>query len=169
MKSKVKKAKKLESADSKKLIRELLDIEPTSPEEAAKWNKEEILKVLKKEKVAYVLVHFDGGGDSGSIEQVCFQGKGQNELKISSTIDFYDIESHFSNGEYVKTFKKSQKSLRDAFESIADEILEETGVDWYNNEGGYGDIVFNVNEGTVHCDMNQRIVQVESSEHEYKW
>ncbi len=33
------------------------------------------------------------------------------------------------------------------------------GVDWYNNDGGYGDLVINVENGTVALDVNVRYTE----------
>ena len=41
-------------------------------------------------------------------------------------------------------------------EELTYDYLQETDVDWYNDEGGFGKLVIDVQEGTVTLEVNQR-------------
>ena len=43
---------------------------------------------------------------------------------------------------------KLSNNLSKAIEEAAEHCLEEHGIDWYNNDGGFGDYIFNVAAGT---------------------
>ena len=59
--------------------------------------------------------------------------------------------------------------LRDVLVSWAYKLLDETGEDWVNNEGGYGSITvrgFQKEKLEVVTDMNVRVITNENSQHE---
>ena len=50
-------------------------------------------------------------------------------------------------------------SATDAVKTLCYDLLEETGVDWYNNEGGFGDIYIDLDPLSIKIDMNTRYIQ----------
>ena len=89
----------------------------------AKKDLPELLTKLRAVNAVLVEVSFYGGGDEGSIDEICG-----------------------ANGE------------DDAVEEFCDALLEEVGVDWYNNEGGNGEIEIDVVAGRVTYTVNQNEV-----------
>ena len=57
--------------------------------------------------------------------------------------------------------------FRDAIETLSYAFLQETHAGWENNEGGYGDFVFDVAAGTITLDYNERIETSENYSHEF--
>lgn len=114
-----------------------------------------ILPVLREHAVRGVTVLFDGCGDSGSIENISYDAPaafdGQN-LTVQ-----HDITTcHFEDGQWVRTTQTAQTSLNQAIDELTYNYLDETGIDWYNNDGGYGELTINVDTGTVALDVNVR-------------
>jgi hypothetical protein len=87
-----------------------------------------VVKELKKKKIETVNINFDGSGDSGQINYIHFNP---------------DIND--------------EDNLRDRIEEFAEQLLQSTGVDWYNNEGGFGEINIDVQNKTYNFEVNQRI------------
>jgi hypothetical protein len=80
---------------------------------------------LKLARHETVHISFYGGGDSGSIEEVIVDG------------DIY-------NGD-----------LDEEIQDWAHKLLEGTGVDWYNNDGGHGNIEIDVINWRYSYQVNQ--------------
>lgn len=85
-----------------------------------------ITDLLAISGVESVEIFFDGAGDSGSIENI---------EPVGGTI--------------------SDDMLK-KIEDWAYEVLEGTDVDWYNNDGGYGDIIIDVKKRTYRFEVNVR-------------
>ena len=116
---------------------------------------------LKELGVTDVTFEFEGGGDEGQIEEVL------TEPKVSLAVPFLGNEvakDLFTIDDY-----QQYADLRDVLESWAYKLLDETGEDWVNNEGGYGSITvtgFQSDKLEVVTDMNVRVITNENSQHE---
>lgn len=93
----------------------------------------EMQPILKAAHVSKVVVSYDGQGDDGSFQGVTFV-----DANVKLKLDEQEIENAASN------------------------VLSGQGIDWYNNEGGFGDVVFNVITGKITIEHNYRI---ETSKH----
>jgi len=87
-------------------------------------NTKALLISLKEKGVNIIHIEYAGSGDSGAID----------------TIDIY-------SGDYELTAEE-EKSLDD----FGYTILRNYEYDWYNNEGGYGTIIINLEEMTWEID-----------------
>lgn len=106
-----------------------MEQERVAASKKAKKTSKDLLPKLLDRNVKYVLIQFAGYGDSGSIE----------------TIDFTLADGTTAEGEQFKqtamgTIKPETATLADHVEDWALKYLEGAGVDWYNNEGGQGEI-----------------------------
>lgn len=55
--------------------------------------------------------------------------------------------------------------MKEAIERLAYDFLEETHGGWENNEGAYGDFLFDVTERTITLNYNERIETSEYTQH----
>ena len=113
-----------------------------------------LLPILRANNVSRVSVWFDGSGDSGSIGEVNFDNQDFNAG--NTVIEHMQSNRHFENGQWVEAEELTQSSVHEAIDALTYDYLEQAGVDWYNDDGGYGDLVINVDEGTVFLDINVR-------------
>lgn len=116
---------------------------------------------LKELGVTDVNFEFEGGGDEGQIEAVL------TEPKVDLAVPF--LGNEVAKDLFIKDGYQEYADLRDVLESWAYKLLDETGEDWVNNEGGYGSITvtgFQKEKLEVLTDMNVRVVQDENSTHE---
>lgn len=88
----------------------------------AETGREAIVQALVDKNIDYVRVEFAGSGDSGSIDNI-------------ST----DPDNDWANGT-----ETLGETLHDEIEGWAYAYLEGTGIDWYNNDGGQGYILFDL-------------------------
>lgn len=117
----------------------------------AKNRFEALIPQLKELKVAEIVVHYDGSGDSGQVEDVtCYSTIGHE----------YDF------GEVKPDEVKIEEPLKESFDEIACDVLTGLDIDWYNNAGGFGDVVFDVATGKATVKHNTRFEDSTYEEHE---
>jgi hypothetical protein len=115
-------------------------------------NKTVLFDALAAAAIVAVVVRFDGYGDSGQIESV--EGR-EVEIELASpTYDGQDVG-------------RRTLPLAAAIEELAYDLLEETHAGWENNDGAYGDFVFDVAERTITLDHNSRYTAVDSYTHAF--
>jgi hypothetical protein len=124
-------------------------------------NKTTLLNALSQAGVTRVTVSFDGYGDSGQIENIDVRAGEDDVTMPAATIEI--AESVWGEAEP----KRSSVSLAAAVESLAYDVLERTHCGWENNDGAYGDIVFDVAEGVITLDYNERYTATENYAHSF--
>ena len=115
-----------------------------------------VLPVLRACGIEQVIVRFDGYGDSGNVDgAVCRypddEPYANKPLPDTPLVPIAKYQSQYRNGQFVGERDIAEVTLTQAFESIVDDYLETAGVDWYNNEGGFGE--FNLYVETGRCEM----------------
>jgi hypothetical protein len=122
-------------------------------------NKTALFDALAAASITSVLVRFDGSGDSGQIEEIDAVAGDQSREFPPGSIAI--------NRAYWGTAEaeRSECNLRDAVETLAYALLEETHGGWENNEGAYGEFTFSVAERTITLDYNERIETSEFTQH----
>jgi hypothetical protein len=108
-------------------------------------------------------IEFDGSGDSGQIEGVTF---------YDTSIEVMDIPEDTISWVYTaygQEPKDTKVTIHKAVEDLGYQMLEESGHDWYNNEGGYGRISVHMegSNGKPYVGMNMNIRIVNEDHYEY--
>lgn len=111
--------------------------------------------------VTQVEVNFDGSGDSGCIEYVNIEGPDE-KTQDAAVITIYVYKGTVFNPETKQWEKRphqeTQVSLKDAIEAIVYDQLNESNVDWYNNDGGFGSWTWDSKNGVeFHIDVRQTV------------
>lgn len=120
-------------------------------------NLRRVLPVLRADGVKQVTVSFDGCGDSGSIGDIHY-----GDARIDGAAREVEVEAmsrHFDCGQWITQRALETKTLDAAIETLTDDYLVETGVDWYNGDGGFGELTIDVEEGTVSLEVSQRFTE----------
>ena len=120
-----------------------------------------LLPVLRQHQTGTVTVTFDGSGDSGCVDQAVYENGDfdGNAIQVTSL----STANEFVDGQWINTQVEARKSVDEAIEALTDDYLADTGVDWYNNDGGFGELVINVDEGLVSLDVNTRWTDLENA------
>jgi hypothetical protein len=105
-----------------------------------------------------VKVKYDGGGDSGAIEWI-----GYTTEKCDTPEDVNDNINDWDN-EYTLT--NLDGNLYYQIESFADEKLLNDIEDWWNNEGGFGDLCICVPSGKYIINNHVRVTETEDFFHD---
>ena len=109
-------------------------------------------------------IEFDGSGDDGQINEIYFYDANNEVINIpSDTISWV-------YSEYGDTKPHEQQvTLQKAVEDLGYNMLNESGHDWYNNDGGYGriSILIEGQDGKPYVDMDMNIRISDSEHYEY--
>jgi hypothetical protein len=108
-------------------------------------------------------IEFDGSGDSGQIEGVTFCDSSHEVMDIpEDTISWVYTA-------YGQEPKDTKVTIHKAVEDLGYQMLEESGHDWYNNEGGYGRIRVHMegSNGKPYVNMNMNIRIINEDHYEY--
>ena len=109
-----------------------------------------------------VVVTFQGGGDDGQIEEVFMTDNNNayidipNDMIAWTTLTYGDQQS-----------EQRQTKLVDALEDLCSRALDNTGLDWYNNEGGQGHLAIDFRENPPRIMLYVGINTMTTDDHEY--
>lgn len=123
-----------------------------------KWKTivQEIAGRLIADSIDKVVVWFSGSGDSGQIDSVVFYSSERRVRAPVAEIVVPTNTTSFVNGEWKKVTEDASLSIEDAICELVNEMLDETDVDWYNNNGGQGEWIWQVmdNKLMFYVDVN---------------
>ena len=119
-------------------------------------NKTALFAALAAADITSVAIIFDGCGDSGQIDSVTAKAGAHDASLPDTPVELASTEFH-SDEVTRKTM-----SLADAIEAFCYDVLESKHGGWENNEGAFGEFVFDVSAQTVAFDFNYRIERSES-------
>lgn len=130
---------------------------------------------MLKKGFKYIVVHYDGGGDSGE----CYDMEGYKTIKsfnkrqvYSEYISFRDWQNKDNNGDPTvipedEAYKKGTRNQYSVFKALKQwkkktgedidhwKIVDLIDYDWYNNDGGQGCIVFDLKKGMLEVQGEQ--------------
>lgn len=131
--------------------------------EVGEGNREILFDILAREKVDEVTIEFDGGGDDGSLEPSDLPDEIKKIVVQGSRISLGRIWDNSST-----TIRwKEDCTVEEILESLCYEVLENQYGGWENNDGAFGEFVFDVKKRTVHFSFNQRYTESELFEHTF--
>ena len=122
----------------------------------AENNIESILIGLVNAGIKKVRVNYEGSGDSGCIDQI--------KCTTDSNITFDDLED-WDIGDDLQKLNSSLYSL--VAEFVEEKLLNDIE-NWWDDEGGYGVVQIDVEEGTYLIYNSIRITNYEEYTHEGK-
>jgi hypothetical protein len=108
--------------------------------------------------VTGIKVKYDGGGDSGAIEWI-----GYTTEKCDTPEDVNDNINDWETDSNLAQLDSAAYSLIEDF--AQDQILDDIE-DWWNNEGGFGDLCICVPSGKYIINNSVRITETEDYFHD---
>ena len=112
-------------------------------------NKTTLFAALTAASITQITVTFDGGGDSGQIQDVIAQA-GELTVQLPDT----QVEMQRASWSTGK-LDSARIALRDAIEELCFDFLSQEHGGWENNDGGQGDFTFYVEDQRIELDFNQ--------------
>lgn len=132
-----------------------------SARELLAQNKTVLFDVLQNAGITAVIVHFDGYGDSGQIEDI--EVRKGDETSALPTVTIEVASPVWDSGE----IDRQTSPIADAIETMAYDFLSQTHDGWENNDGAYGDFTFDVAARTITLDYNERYTSSENHTHDF--
>jgi hypothetical protein len=121
--------------------------------------KDAFLPLLHAHDIARVEIHYDGGGDEGTVGEVNAYGTQGDAALPSILCDHHSLEY---NGEVsVRTI-----DLEDALAAFAENAVCARHAGWEDGEGACGTIAIDVASGTVTLTHNCRFIDYDTTEAE---
>jgi hypothetical protein len=105
-----------------------------------------------------IKVHYDGGGDSGMIDWI-----GYTKEPCVTPEDVNDVIDNWDNETNLADLDSSAYSL---IEEFAQETILNDIEDWWNDEGGFGELCICVPSGKYIINNSIRITETEDYTHE---
>jgi hypothetical protein len=126
----------------------------------AEFNKNALLDALRPLGITGVEVTFDGYGDSGQLDEPSFANA---TGAVDPPVSEIEIQSVLYDGSGIDT---ARVSITEAIEQICYDLLGEHHAGWENNDGAYGDFVFDVTADAIAYTHNSRYTEVDTSSYE---
>jgi hypothetical protein len=128
----------------------------------SKWSR--IISTLLDAGVNYVLVFYNGSGDSGCIEEIEYCKSLEEEILETGKVNSWDMTWNSKDDPDSKNIRIDVKfndiDVEELFYPTLDNIE-----DWWNNEGGYGTAVADLKRKTITIDNNIYITNEENHHH----
>lgn len=134
-----------------------------------------LFEAMRRHGFTRLVYRFEGSGDSGNLEPSVDEYDGLHDDKVEPSAIVFDEPVKIKEpsgrtmdgrGNWVQMYDDvTAVNLNELGYRMALIVLNNDPHDWYNNDGGYGNIVFEVTkEGNnkIECDMNVRIVSSEA-------
>ena len=118
------------------------------------------IQKLRDLGVNEILIEFDGSGDSGSIYSIDFYDLNNKLMKADIEVEYPHTKSYYKDGDWVSEETIKNLSVAEALESFCYDELERTGIDWYNNDGGFGQMRISIADKVeINLEVNQRYTE----------
>lgn len=105
-----------------------------------------------------IKVKYDGGGDSGAIEWI--------EYTTEKCDTPEDINNHIADWENDSNLAELDSNAYSLIEDFAQEKILSDIEDWWNNEGGFGELCICIPSGKYIINNSVRIIEYEEFFHE---
>ena len=113
--------------------------------------------------VTGIKIKYEGSGDSGCIEEVLYT---IDKLSENEEDAFDAVKSLEPWDPAIRYLDVLHSGLSSDIQNFAEEQILNDVEDWWNNEGGYGEMCILVPSGKYQVENNIRIVNVEDYIHE---
>ena len=123
-------------------------------------NKDALIPVLRSNGIKYVVIEYNGYGDSGQVEDVAVYGahcevQPENSYETEGRIDMPDVIAELP--------EEKGKKLQTVLEDFGWDTVTAHHGGFENNEGGQGQVLIDVEAGKVRIEHGDNYVEVHSS------
>jgi hypothetical protein len=124
--------------------------------------------VLKKLGAVRVVITYDGAGDSGQIDSVELEDKDGKSIQIPEDmmVEVISYSGTYTPQGFEEKSEVCNVKLVDALDGFCCDHLQDNGIDWYNNDGGFGKQIIDVEKATAKLEHNMRVTSTEYEEFE---
>jgi hypothetical protein len=134
--------------------------------------REALFNELRGKAITRLTVRFSGGGDSGNIDESEIEGLFEGDVKYGSMLLMEPFTTQRNNGIVQKDGRwgtvhayQTYTKLQELSDHVTNDVLDMSGIDWYNNDGGQGKVTYIVgktpDEDRIEADIGQNYTQTE--------
>jgi len=126
-----------------------------------------LLKIMGGAKVG---VSFSGGGDSGNIDDAELLDAEGNPIDLKGAEFEWESEESYHDLEEGKWRMRSVVEtlpLNDILVKITEDALESTDLDWYNNDGGQGQLSIDLTKTPPSIELEVGVNYVHTENHNF--
>jgi hypothetical protein len=123
-------------------------------------NKAIVFAALAEAGIHKVTVEYDGGGDSGQIDDVAARNAGDERIPFPSDVNIQLVSENPDHPLPEQSFEAS-------VETLAWDYLEQRHDGWENNDGAFGVFVFDVPGRLITLEHNERYTEVNTINDEF--
>lgn len=127
-------------------------------------NKEILLDALKHAGAIRAGVAYHGGGDEGTDQGAKASDAHNQAVDLSSTVTLFCERRDHEAGQWKISIAQQDALLDIALSDYAMEAVYQHHRGWENNEGGYGEVIFDCEAGTVRIEHFDYFVESEYTE-----
>ena len=124
-------------------------------------NKDTLFAAMRAAGLTEIIVTFDGGGDSGQIEDI-------DARRGDAVVPMPDTELTLAQVSWgISEIATNTMSLSEAVESLAYDLLSDSHGGWENCDGAFGAFHFDAAAGTILLDYNERFTSSAQFNHTF--
>ena len=114
------------------------------------------MKIFTDLGVTSAEIIFSGSGDDGGIEDTKLSDAVGNVMPFPpKPVMGWEIKrSEYGVTPATSTFEQKSMSVQDLLSTVFYAAIEETGLDWYNDEGGFGTLVIDFRNTRIHLNVS---------------
>lgn len=139
--------------------------------DAVAHNKAAIIEALKPHGIKKVIVEYYGGGDSGGAEDVRLELENGETVPVpTGSVSYaYNRTRYNFQTKGVETIEGyiEKKPLTNALEDFAMHLVEIHHAGWENDDGGRGDVTFDLDENEIVVDHEEYYTESNSYSHSF--
>jgi hypothetical protein len=121
-------------------------------------------------KVSKIEVEFAGSGDSGQIDSVAAYDA--HSVQIDLTVHQVPWDEPKStldaSGNWVHTKENHDMPVNEIITQMCNDALEESDLDWYNNDGGQGTFTIDLSTNPPEAKLHVGINFTHTEDHEFE-
>lgn len=129
-----------------------------------------IMNLLASLGATRIEITFSGGGDSGEVDSATLLDAIGNELPMPDMkVQGWEKTKVWEKGGCTVTIEPKVMTINELLIQMTYDALEETSLDWYNNEGGAGEMIIDFRESPPRLELEVGINYTETSDHSFKF
>ena len=138
--------------------------------EAVRANRQPLLTSLAALSITELVIHYEGGGDSGDVTEfdvfpeTLAQGNIADTLKTQQ-LTYHCLAGEYQDGEYRYFLQEQSISIDAALRDFALTWVDAHHGGWENNDGGSGKVTIHITEGSFRLEHTE--YYTECSNYEY--
>ena len=108
--------------------------------------------------VTGIKVNYEGGGDSGAIEYIGYTDKPCSDVN--------EVDDNIDSWANISRLESLDSSIHSDLEDFVNEKILDDLPDWWNNEGGFGEMCILIPSGEYKINHSIRIIEYDESMYE---